>query len=242
MEIIKYKDLSNRDVEFTLDLLKRVLPELKKINNDEVYNFALRCKAMGVNPLIDVHNAKFGDAEQIIPIVKKDFYIKNANSSKDYAGFNAGVVVVSAKDEIIEREGTIVISGEELVGGWARLFTKERGEYYVSVSIEEYIGKTRAGAINSMWSSKPATMIRKVAISQVHREAFPDFTGTYSEEEITESEVIDADAVVIDDVDETQEDKTEVGKLDNSENVKKFEEKVKSKINIPVPNPEDVFN
>lgn len=240
MEIIKYKDLSNRDVEFTLDILKRVLPELKKVKDEEVYNFALRCKAMGVNPLVDVHNVKFGDAEQI-PVVKKDFYIKNANSNKDYAGFKAGVVVVSAKDEIIEREGTIVISGEELVGGWARLFTKERGEYYVSVSIEEYIGRTKAGVINSMWSSKPATMIRKVAISQVHREAFPDFSGTYSEEEIFENETIDAEAEVIEVV-ETHDIETQKSKLDNSENIKKFEEKIKNKINVPIPNPEDVFD
>lgn len=241
MEIIKYKDLSNRDVEFTLELLKRVLPELKKVNDEEVYNFALRCKAMGVNPLIDVHNARFGDAEQIIPIVKKDFYIKNANSNKDYAGFKAGVVVVNVKSEIIEREGTIVIDGEELVGGWAKLFTKERGEYYVSVSIEEYIGRTKAGVINSMWSSKPATMIRKVAISQVHREAFPDFSGTYSEEEIFENETIDVEAEVIEVV-ETHDIETRKSKLDNSENIKKFEEKIKNKINVPIPNPEDVFD
>lgn len=239
MEIIKYKDLSNRDVEFTLELLKRVLPELEKVKNEEVYNFALRCKAMGVNPLVDVHNVKFGDAEQI-PVVKKDFYIKNANSNKNYAGFKAGVVVVNAKGEIIEREGTIVVSGEELVGGWARLFVKEREDYYVSVSIEEYIGRTKAGVINSMWSSKPATMIRKVAISQVHREAFPDFSGTYSEEEIFENETIDAEVEVIDV--EVNEVKTQKSKLDNSENIKKFEEKIKNKINVPIPNPEDVFN
>ena len=241
MEIIKYKDLSNRDVEFTLDLLKRVLPELKKVNDEEVYNFALRCKAMGVNPLVDVHNARFGDAEQIIPIVKKDFYIKNANSNKDYAGFKAGVVVVNAKGGIVEREGTIVVSGEELVGGWAKLFTKERGEYYVSVSIEEYIGRTRTGTINAMWSSKPATMIRKVAISQVHREAFPDFSGTYSEEEIFENETIDVGAEIIEEVVEVKNNAIEA-KIDNSENVKKFEEKIKNKINIPVPDPEDIFN
>ena len=39
--------------------------------------------------------------------------------------------------------------------------------------------------VNSQWSKKPATMIRKVALVQALREAFPeDFGGMYSQEEV----------------------------------------------------------
>ena len=45
--------------------------------------------------------------------------------------------------------------------------------------------------MNSQWKSKPATMIRKVAVVQALREAFPeDFGGLYSEEELSQAESV----------------------------------------------------
>ena len=53
------------------------------------------------------------------------------------------------------------------------------------VSLEEYIQKKKDGTVNSMWSSKPCTMIRKVAQSQALREAFPnELRGLYEKEEM----------------------------------------------------------
>lgn len=55
---------------------------------------------------------------------------------------------------------------------------------YQSVSFDEYVGRKKDGTINSQWSKKPATMIRKVAVVQALREAFPDkFQGLYAQEE-----------------------------------------------------------
>ena len=54
-----------------------------------------------------------------------------------------------------------------------------------SVSFDEYVGRKSNGEINSQWKSKPATMIRKVALVQALREAFPDdFSGMYAGEEM----------------------------------------------------------
>lgn len=184
-QIVAYKDINGRDVSLTIEVMKRILPELKKAKDDEIVNFALRCSAMGLNPLIDVHNVSFGeDTDVLTPIVKKDYYLQNAQLKADYRGFKAGVVVATEKGEIIEREGTIVAPSEELLGGWAKVFTEKRGEYYVSVSIEEYQMIKKDGSVNKMWRRKPATMSRKVALSQALRDAYPIFSGTYSEEEI----------------------------------------------------------
>lgn len=55
---------------------------------------------------------------------------------------------------------------------------------YQSVSFDEYVGRKKDGTINGQWSKKPATMIRKVAVVQALREAFPDkFQGLYAQEE-----------------------------------------------------------
>jgi hypothetical protein len=80
-------------------------------------------------------------------------------------------------------------STEALLGGWARVFIKGIKEpFYSAVSFNEYVGRDKDGNINKQWNSKPCTMIRKVALSQALREAFPDQnSGLYSPEEISEA-------------------------------------------------------
>ena len=190
--IIGYKDIQGRDVELSVELLRRILPSLAKVKDDEVYNFALRCRAMGLNPLLDVHNVVFGDNEYVTPIVKKDYYLKNAQNNPKYKGFRAGIVVATAKGEIIEREGTIVAPSEQLLGGWARVYTDDN-EYYNSVNLDEYVMRTKEGRPNRFWFEKPATMCRKVALNQTLREALQSYSGTYSAEEILQDEITDVD-------------------------------------------------
>ena len=104
-------------------------------------------------------------------------------------GKKAGVIVVDAKGEVIEREGAFVLPKETLVGGWAKVFIKGHDTpEYAAVGLEEYIGRKKNGEVNSNWSKRPATMIRKVAVVQALREAFPDrFQGLYAQEEFPES-------------------------------------------------------
>lgn len=70
--------------------------------------------------------------------------------------------------------------GGELWGAWAELKrTDEKESHRVQVSLKEY------NQANTMWNSKPETMIKKVAKSQVCTEAFPElFAGIYEEEEL----------------------------------------------------------
>ena len=52
------------------------------------------------------------------------------------------------------------------------------------MSFDEYVGRKKDGSLNSQWSKKPATMIRKVALVQALRETFPSaFGGMYAAEE-----------------------------------------------------------
>ncbi len=233
-QVVAYKDINGRDVYLSIEVMKRILPELKKAKDDEILNFALRCSAMGLNPLIDVHNVSFGDTDVLTPIIKKDYYLQNAQLKADYRGFKAGVVVATEKGEIIEREGTIVASSEELLGGWAKVLTEKRGEYYVSVSIEEYQMKKLDGSVNKMWRSKSGTMIRKVALSQALRDAYPIFSGTYSEEEILTNNTEEYKDVQFEDV---TKQKVLIEATDgNRANLEKKEKKSE------ILDPEDLFN
>ena len=102
--------------------------------------------------------------------------------------------------EISYRQGTLKLSGEILVGGYAEVFRKDRSHSFrMEVSFDEYAGKKKDGSLNSQWSKKPATMIRKVAAVQALREAFPQsFAGMYVAEEMGAAEPEYAAGDVID--------------------------------------------
>ena len=119
-------------------------------------------------------------------VVSKDVYQKRADKHPDYRGKKAGIIVLNQKSEIDYRVGTFYIPDvETLVGGWCEVYRRDREPERVEVSLDEYIGRKNDGTINSQWSRKPATMIRKVAVAQCLREAFStEFQGLYVPEEM----------------------------------------------------------
>jgi phage recombination protein Bet len=153
--------------------------------------FLETCKQYHLNPftkeayLIHYDN-KNGDTASTI-VLGKTCYMKMAEAHPQYDGFEAGVIVMDeAAGELIHREGSIVYQGETLVGGWAKTYRKDRSRpFYEEVNFSEYDTK------KSMWVTKPATMIRKVALVHTLREAFPaTFGGLIDESEVP----VDAEA------------------------------------------------
>lgn len=155
-----------------------------QITRDEIAYFMNICKYQKLNPLIkDAFLVKYGSQPAAI-IVSKDALLKRAQRNPRYKGHEAGVIVLR-NGQIEQRVGSFVLPGEELVGGWARTYVDG---YQVpiesAVSFREYVGM-KDGRPNSMWSGKPGTMIRKVALSTSLREAFPeDLGGLYEAEEV----------------------------------------------------------
>ena len=154
--------------------------------DQEVLYFIELCKAQKLNPFVrDAYLVKYGNQPAQI-IVGKDVFLKKAGENPYFDGLKAGIVVVDKNGEVKEREGSLKVPGDELIGGWCEVYLKNR-EYPTKclVSLEEYIQKKKDGTVNSMWSSKPCTMIRKVAQSQALREAFPnELRGLYEKEEM----------------------------------------------------------
>ena len=154
--------------------------------DQEVLYFIELCKAQKLNPFVrDAYLVKYGNQPAQI-IVGKDVFLKKAGENPYFDGLKAGIVVVDKNGDVKEREGSLKVPGDELIGGWCEVYLKNR-EYPTKclVSLDEYIQKKKDGTVNSMWSSKPCTMIRKVAQSQALREAFPnELRGLYEKEEM----------------------------------------------------------
>lgn len=161
------------------------------VTDQEVMMFLMLCKSQHLNPFMkEAYLIKFGTSPATI-VTGKDVFTKRAKRNPKYKGKEAGIIVqVIETGEITNREGTFYIPGEErIVGGWAKVYIDgyEKPEY-ASVSFDEYAGRKSNGELNSQWATKPATMIRKVALVQALREAFPeDFGGLYGPEEIQEA-------------------------------------------------------
>ena len=196
------------------------------VTDGEVMMFMSLCRYQHLNPFLkEAYLIKFGSNDPATIVTGKDVFTKRADANPNYKGKKAGIVVQKKDGSVEEREGTMVLPEERLVGGWAKVFIKDKEPEYQSVSFDEYAGRKKDGTLNSQWSKKPATMIRKVAVVQALREAFPDrFQGLYAQEEMAtvgdvkqdiekyvEAEIVEnANTVVFEEVVGPQESEQEI--------------------------------
>lgn len=150
-----------------------------KVTDKEIKLFMELCKAQGLNPFIrEAYLIKFGQDAQII--VGKDVFLKRARANPDFKGFKAGVIVQNEKG-IEKREGTFYIPQmEKLVGGWADVYIEGWAvPFQHTVALHEF------NKSQSTWKNMPAVMIRKTALVQALREAFPeDLQALYDQSEM----------------------------------------------------------
>ena len=172
-------------VELTQDVVRKFI--CPTATDQEIYFFLQLCKAQQLNPFLrEVYLIKYGNNPATI-VTGKETFTKRASRIEAYAGFKAGLIVLGERAEPVYREGSFYIRGkEDLAGGWAEVYrTGLSVPVRAEVSFEEYVQRRTDGSPNRFWTEKPATMIRKVAIVQALREAFPDeFGGMYSPEEM----------------------------------------------------------
>ena len=191
--MIKY-DANGETVQLSPNMIKSYLVNGNgAVTDQEVTMFLSLCRFQHLNPFLkEAYLIKYGTSPATV-VVGKDVLLKRAMRSEKFGGLSAGVIVVNTNGEIEEREGTFVLPDENLVGGWAKVIIKGYDvPFYNSVSMKEYsTGK-------SNWLSKPATMIRKVAMAQALREAFPEeMSALYEQEEIREVSDIQLDTTPI---------------------------------------------
>ena len=179
------------------------------ITDQEIKLFLELCKYQKLNPFTgEAYPIKFGNDFQLV--VGYEAYKRRAEEDPSYAGRKSGIVVLRG-DQVVQKEGTCLYPGEDLIGGWCRVFREKNDKLedtYKEVGLKEY----DKGQAN--WKTKPCTMIEKVAVSQALRAAFPkDYAGLYIEEEAGRQEApIEADYEVVADPPITQDQRQELFK------------------------------
>ena len=186
--VIKY-ETSQGEVKLSPKTIQKYLVHGKgTLTSQEIMMFLALCKYQRLNPYLrEAYLIKYGDNDSATMVVGKEAFLKKARHAKDYAGHKAWT------------EG----EPPKMVGKAEVYVTGFQVPISVQVDYNEYVGKKRDGTINRMWSEKPKTMLRKVALVQALREAFPEeLGGMYSEEEMPiEMENLPREPVSISEID-----------------------------------------
>ncbi len=170
-ELMSYTSMTGDKLELSPQTVKQYLVsgDASKVSDQEVMMFMQLCKFQKLNPFLrEAYLIKYGNAPATI-VTGKETFLKRAANNPKYQGHEVG----------IEEDGSMA---------WAEVYV----EGYVKpvrceVEFDEYVGKKASGETNAQWKTKPKTMLKKVALVQALREAFPaDFGGMYSPEEIRE--------------------------------------------------------
>lgn len=211
-DIVKY-DTDNGSVELSADIIKRYLVPAGKdgkpsqVTDQEVTMFLNLCKYQKLNPFLrEVYLIKYGTSPATM-VTGKETFLKRAMKNPKYRGH----------ETFITDDGKVA-TAKVYVENYTVPIT-------VSVDYDEYVGMKDEYAYdpkqgksvstgnkipNGMWSTKPKTMLKKVALVQALREAFPDsFGGLYSQEEISHIETEKLPTAPIETPAEVQKTETE---------------------------------
>jgi phage recombination protein Bet len=143
--------------------------------------FMMLCKARHLNPFEgDAYMLGYDTqgGPQFSLITAHQVFLKRAEASKGFDGMQSGVIVMAAGTPL-EREGDLIYSDEQLLGGWAKVFRKDRTiPFYKRLKLATFnTGRSR-------WEKDPAGMIVKCAEADALRTAFPTHLGgLYLDEE-----------------------------------------------------------
>lgn len=198
----EFKYWSNgEEVRLSFGMVKRYLVNGGgNVTDQEVIMFLNLCRFQHLNPFLrECYLIKYGNYDASI-VVSKEVFIKRAMRNPAFNGMVGGIIVHDQNGDIREREGSFYLDDQEkLVGGWCKVYLKNIDwPIYKSVRLQDYEGRKNDGTPNTMWASKGATMIAKVAQMQALREAFPeDLAGMYAQEEIIEAQDIVLDEAAV---------------------------------------------
>lgn len=183
-DVVTY-EVAGQEVKLSYSIVRKYLTKGNAdVTDQELVQFISVCKFNKLNPFLnEAYLIKFksargdGNAQMI---VSKEALFKRAEACEQYDGIEAGIIVLRG-DNVVELEGCFRQAKDVLLGGWAKVYRKDRRVPTVSkVNLSEY------DKGNSIWNEKKATMISKIAKVQALREAFPSQLGAmYAKEETT---------------------------------------------------------
>jgi phage recombination protein Bet len=159
--------------------------------DQETAVFLKTCQALQLSPFHnEIYLIKYAERDKAAVVVAIGAYLKAAEVNENYNGSESGIILRDSGGKLEFREGAFILDDEidKLVGGWARVYRKDRDRpTYMAVNKAECVRYTREGKLTQFWArEKWASMLRKTALKRALVEAFPSlFAGTVATTEIS---------------------------------------------------------
>ena len=183
------------------DIIRKYLDPQGKASGEELAYFIAQAKAQNLNPFTkEIYFIKYGNQPAQV-VTAKSAFEKKADSHPQFDGKEAGVIYLQ-DGEVKYSRGAFIPKGAEILGGWAKVYRKDRTyPTETEVSFEEYDNSKIRAKIKELtqqgkditypvmgsygkpigennWDTMPCVMIRKVALVSAYREAFPAELGS----------------------------------------------------------------
>ena len=127
---------------------------------EEIVLFLNQCQMFQLNPFKrEIYLIKYG-SYPADAVVGYQVYLKRAERSKQWDGMESGTKGSLKKKDLV---------------AWCKVFRKDwKRPLYHEVEYEEFVKKKADDTVTRFWAKMPKTMLKKVAVSQAFRLAFPD--------------------------------------------------------------------
>jgi phage recombination protein Bet len=196
-ELQKTTDKSEKHMEFvphgTNDSIKLSISIVRNLiavptatgqvcSDNDAIKFMMMCKARRLNPFegdafLIGYDTK--DGPKFSLITAHQAFLKRAETNPEYDGMMSGVIVKRG-DEIVDVEGDFHFDNDVILGGWAKVFFKNRSQ-----PMHKRLRLSRFNTNRSQWAKDPAGMICKCAEADALRSSFPTMLGgMYLREEV----------------------------------------------------------
>jgi len=149
----------------------------------EIVIFLKTCQSLNLNPWAEeIYLIKYSERDKAATVIAIDAYLKAAETNAQFDGYESGIILRDSAGKLDFREGAFLLDQERanLVGGWAKVYRKDRNRpYYMAVNIKECLKYTKDGHLTQFWTEeKQPSMVRKVALKRALVEAFASlFSG-----------------------------------------------------------------
>jgi len=185
--LVIYQSRDGQEIRLSFDVVRKYLvsghPEM--VTDQEIVLYMGMAKARGLNPFKkDCYLVKYTTNDPAATIVSIDYFRSRARAQPDCVGWKAGIMIADENKKIEYRDGSFLMDGENLVGGWFKARPQRWEEEYIwTIALKPYIKTTKEGRPTQFWQlEKQAYMICKVVESQGLRRLWPDeFQGLFVE-------------------------------------------------------------
>ncbi len=184
VEYVPYgaQDKIKMNVSIVQNLIAVKTKSGKTCSDKDALKFLAMCQAKRLNPFegdafLIGYDGREGPTFALI--TAHQTYLKRAELHPEIDGMKSGVIV-KEQDGLKDLEGDFYADGQEVVGGWATVFFKNRKQ-----PMHKRLRLARFQKPFGIWQEDPAGMVCKCAEADALRSAFPTMLGgLYMREEI----------------------------------------------------------